>query len=251
MTIALTSDHQLLDVLRGLPTPVIICDTASGEVLWAHVPDLALLGASDPKEAVGRNLLEFLAPDQHAVALRDIARIAAGEEHVPAVVYRLMRLDGGTSSVHISSTAITFDGAPAMLSVMVDVSDREETLRELQDSEERYRSLIDALPEALVISVGAEIRYVNRAAVEYFGASAPGDLVGRSLYDLVDPESRDSVGKRQRQIYRTGGELPVVELQLRRLDGTSFAAVLHSNLVRWHGEPAMQTLARILGDHTL
>ena len=241
----LTTDHPLLEMLSQLPTPMMVCDTATGKVLWVHVPDLSLIGTNDPSHVVGRNLLDFLTPDQHAIALRDIARVAAGEEYVAPVIYRLNRLDGGRSAVHASSTQISFNGIPAMLTLMFDMSDREQTLQELQDSEERYRCLIESLPDGIVIIVGTEVGFVNKAASELFGASEPEELVGRSIYDLVDSDSREILKKRQRQIYKTGGALPEVSVRMIGLDGTSFKACLHSTLVTWHGEPAVQTHLRV------
>ncbi|MDZ4063368.1 MAG: PAS domain-containing protein, partial [Coriobacteriia bacterium] len=64
--------HPLLPILEHLPTSVVISSTATGAILWTNAYNLTIIGATDPNEIVGRNLLDFLPPEQHGIALRDI-----------------------------------------------------------------------------------------------------------------------------------------------------------------------------------
>ena len=58
---------------------------------------------------------------------------------------------------------------------------------------EPYRRLVEQSPDAIFICREFRVTYVNGAAMQLCGASAPEGLLGRSLLDLVHPESRARV----------------------------------------------------------
>ncbi|MDP2182074.1 MAG: PAS domain S-box protein [Actinomycetota bacterium] len=236
--------HPLLPTLERLPTSVVISSTATGIILWTNAYNLSVIGTTDPNDIIGRNLLDFLPPEQHGVALRDIEAMARGERKVESVVYRLRRLDGGTSYVHISSVPIRFEGVPAMLSLVFDVSDREKALRRLQESEERYRSLVDNSPDCVMVCQGDIVKYVNPTTVRVFRAGSAEDICGRSLFDFVKPDFRAIARTRQKAMYRTGRSSPPVVLGLVRLDGTCFPGEARSSVITWDDERATQTVIR-------
>lgn len=236
--------HPLLPLLEHLPTSVVISSTATGAILWTNAYNLKIIGTSDPNDIVGRNLLDFLPPEQHGIALRDIEAMARGESSPDPVVYRLRRLDGGTSHVQISSVPIRFEGAPAMLSLVFDVSEREKATQRLRESEERYRSLVDNSPDCVVVCQGETVAYVNPTAVRVFRASSAQEICGRSLFDFVKEDFRTTARERQAAMYRTGRPSPPMILGLIRLDGTCFPGEARSSVVAWDGERATQTVIR-------
>src|SRR6201988_148293 len=63
----------------------------------------------------------------------------------------------------------------------------------LKESEERYRSLVELSPDAIVVHHEGKFTYVNPAAVRLWGASSPEELIGRSILDLVHPDFCDHV----------------------------------------------------------
>ena len=54
---------------------------------------------------------------------------------------------------------------------------------------ERYRRLVELSPDGIFISQDARIVFVNPAAVRLFGAAAPEQILGRSLWELFHPGS--------------------------------------------------------------
>jgi PAS domain S-box-containing protein len=91
---------------------------------------------------------------------------------------------------------------------------------DLAHSEERYRRLVDLTPDALFVNRGDRVVFVNPAGVRLFGASAPGEILGRSPLELFHPDSHDLVRGRIRELL-SGGIVPPVEEKILRLDGTT------------------------------
>ena len=68
-----------------------------------------------------------------------------------------------------------------------DITVRKLAEEALRASEERYRSLVDLSPDAIVVHTDGKVVFLNPAAVRLFHASGPEDLLGRAILDLVHP----------------------------------------------------------------
>lgn len=236
------AEQQIIKVLDRLPVAAVIASVETGTILWINARHLGLVGATDPAQVVGHSLLEFLAPDQHAIALRDIEAIVRGESPAP-VTYRLNNKAGRSASVQISSVPMAFHGQRAMLSLVADVSSQERVIEELRDSEERYRNLVESIRAGLVVVVNGEVAYANPSLLEALGIPADESVVGTSIYDHIGPESRQSVRKALRGVLSTKNPHRDDEpTSVVRRDGTTFRTRTRTTFVHWRGEDATQTI---------
>jgi PAS domain S-box-containing protein len=116
------------------------------------------------------------------------------------------------------------------------------------DLEDPYRSLLDDLPDAVLIHVEGEIRFANRAAAELVGAGSAACLIGRSVLDFVPAENRAEVRLRiARQLAGQGGDGPL-EDRVLRLDGSELDAEIRFRPTRYGGRPALQLIVRDLSE---
>ncbi len=90
----------------------------------------------------------------------------------------------------------------------------------LRDSEERWRGLVETLPEAMFVNQDDRIVYVNRPAVELWRAKSADELVGRSSLDLIQPESRSAVQELIADRTTSDKVVPLWEARIVALDGT-------------------------------
>lgn len=100
--------------------------------------------------------------------------------------YRHRRHDGSEFDVEIYSHVTRFGERPARLVMALDISDRVAAQRALQASEERYRELVELMPEAVLLLEEDRVFFANPAAATLFGVAQPTDLVGRPLERLVE-----------------------------------------------------------------
>jgi PAS domain S-box-containing protein len=240
-----SKNNPLLAILERLPVTSVIADPTTGEILWATLRDLPIVAASDPSQIIGHSLTEFLRPEQHGTALRGVEAVARGESPQP-LTYDLKRVDGGYLGVQIASVPITWSGRPAMLSIITDVTEREEARRRLQESEERYRDLVSNLPDGIAVVVRERIVFANDVLSQALGLGDPREMVGRNFYDFVAEEERAAVRARRKEVVRARGAAPALPVTLLCLDGTRVPTTAQSVYVRWDGEPASQTIMRDL-----
>jgi PAS domain S-box-containing protein len=90
----------------------------------------------------------------------------------------------------------------------------------LKESEERYRSLVELSPDAIVIHREGKFTYVNPAAVKLWGASSPEDLIGRSVLEVVHPDYCDHVNEGIDYIQTFEMPTTLAEQKYLRLDGS-------------------------------
>lgn len=117
----------------------------------------------------------------------------------------------------------------ALTLVATDITDRERALTALQESEERYRTLVENLRDAIcTTAVDGRIIDFNQAALDMFGYSRD-ELAHLSVYDFyVDRSDRDRMAE---QIERSES-VRDFEVKLRKKDGTVIDCVLSASVRR-------------------
>ena len=95
-----------------------------GRLLYVNSAGLHLLGVANAADVLGRPVWDVIAPGMREIAEQRVAALAAGESLDTTAEYVLQRRDGQSRLVEASSGQVTFDGAPAIRTVLRDVSDR-------------------------------------------------------------------------------------------------------------------------------
>ncbi|WP_256762402.1 PAS domain S-box protein [Cohnella sp. WQ 127256] len=98
-----------------------------------------------------------------------------------------------------------------------DISIRKEMEKALQESEERYRKLVELSPIAIAIYKGEEITYINPAGAEMLGLGFKRDTSVNNLMDWVHPKYRDYVSEHLENTV-LNGYCPPSEYQIVRSD---------------------------------
>ena len=114
----------------------------------------------------------------------------------------------------------------------------------LAASEARYRKPIDLSPDAVIVGRKHVIALANKAAVELFGVSSAGDLVGRRFADLVSPEARSGIEELVQRMYEREMQLPLQEVRALLSDGSLIDVEFAAASFGENGERAVQVVFR-------
>ena len=123
-------------------------------------------------------------------------------------------------------------------------SDRALSLEELAENEHRFRKLVEALPDAIVVHVGSKIVFVNPFAVRLHGAETPDQLVGHDISEFLKPECIPVVKQRIEECYANGTASAPIESVLVACDGSAVEVEAVAIPISWKGEPAMEVVLR-------
>lgn len=125
-----------------------------------------------------------------------------------------------------------------------DITARKQAETALKESEERYRSLIELSPEAIIVHSEGKIDYINPAGAKALGYKSPQDVLGACVYQFVHPDYYDVVKQR---IYRMKTENKSVDLQEEKFihkDGHTIDAETIAFPIPYMGKQAIQVLFR-------
>jgi PAS domain S-box-containing protein len=204
------------------------CD-AQGVVVWSSGAVAELCGRASA--ALAGCALPAALPGLGAAARERLAAaLAAG------VAFQLE-----LGKLRIEGAPAAGEGAPTWCVALRPVS---EPAAALAESEERYRRLVDACPEPIVVHAGGRIRFANSAAVAMLGAASPDELLGRPMMDFVHPDYRGVVAERVRKMLETGGPALLLEEKILRPDGSVLDVEIAGAAVLFQGEPAIQLVGR-------
>lgn len=119
-----------------------------------------------------------------------------------------------------------------------------ESFETLQESEERYRTLIEWSLESVAVHRDGKLLYVNPASIRMFGAGSAHDLVGKPILDFVHPDFHPFLLEFLKINTEQAGVLPMIKMTLLKLDGSPIIAEAQSTLIIYNGKPAFQTSMR-------
>lgn len=105
-------------------SPVGIVVHAGGVVRFANARALEIVRATSPDQVVGREVLDFVHPDERARVTARVRGAYDAGEGAPLIEERWIAADGTTIAVEVMSTPTTWDGARASQVVFSDVSKR-------------------------------------------------------------------------------------------------------------------------------
>jgi two-component system cell cycle sensor histidine kinase/response regulator CckA len=125
-----------------------------------------------PEQLIGRHVRDLSARghenDNTARFLKSVEEGGGRDEAVP-----LKRADGVTVYMEFSTNVVQLDGGPLVFCIGRDVTERVLSARALEAAEEKYRSLVERMPEAVWTADGElRITYISPNVVNVCGSTA-------------------------------------------------------------------------------
>jgi PAS domain S-box-containing protein len=99
-------------------------------------------------------------------------------------------------------------------------TERRQAEQVARESEQRYRTLLENAPEAILVHQDGRWIFANRVALKLLHAERAEQLLDRSTLDIVHPDYRAIVRERIEREFATGEPAPLLEQQFLALDGT-------------------------------
>ncbi len=131
---------------------------------------LQLFGAKSPSQLLGRTMFDVFHPDFHAVIRERIGLLLSGEEVVPLLEEKIVRLDGTVVDVETLATSYYDQKGLAILVILRDISQRKQAEAEMRVGENRQRLLVEMMLQGVVQqSADGTVILMNPAAVDILG----------------------------------------------------------------------------------
>lgn len=128
---------------------------------------------------------------------------------------------------------------------------RKQMERNLQESENRFRELVEMVPDAIFVQIDKQFVYVNRAAMDLFGAEIDAQLLGTCVMERFHPDYHDGVLRRIQLLNEEKQAVPKMEQIYLKLDGTSVDVEVAAVPVRYHSKDGALVYARDISERKL
>src|SRR5450432_2686933 len=198
----------------------------------------------DATRDLGRDLFDFVVPDEQVELRADLAAVRAGG--TTGTRRARTHLSDGTWRWY-DSRCVLLDDAGVML-VTNDVTVEEETKLALQRSEQRHRALVENSHDAISLTAADGTTLYVSPAVEKISGYTPADFVGGKPFENVHPDDRDRVSTAFARIRTTPSEHVTFEYRARHRDGAyRWIEATGTNLL---GDPSVAAIVANFRDVT-
>ncbi|MBN1253750.1 MAG: PAS domain S-box protein [Deltaproteobacteria bacterium] len=111
---------------------------------------------------------------------------------------------GDLKEVEIKANLLDLQGRKVLQALFYDITDRKRANEALRESETRFRTLFEAIPDTVLVHDDkGTILHINEIGAERLEWSAK-DLVGRNLRDIVTPENFASIADHVKETHKVG-----------------------------------------------
>jgi len=165
-------------------------------------------------EILGHDFREFLHPDSLDLVSDRYRRRQNGESVPPGYDIKVQTKDGLVRDVRLSSRTMTSRGGQVKtVAQAIDITDEREKERRLQESEHRYRTLVETMDSGFgVDDESGTMVLVNAALCRMLGYESVGELVGRPSYSIMHGWSKENFDQRMKA--RREGRFEHYEVEL-------------------------------------
>ncbi|MBZ5753851.1 MULTISPECIES: ATP-binding protein [Metabacillus] len=121
-------------------------------------------------------------------------------------------------------------------------------MKRIKASEENYKQVIEILPESIFIYDQNSILYVNTFGENMLGAQKKDDILGKSIYDFINPNYHERAMKRLKQLCEENIQTSNVGQKLIRLDKKIIFVEVSSRSILYEGKEATLSIVKDITD---
>ena len=234
------SEKKFRSVFDLSPQAIALTDVETGKFIEVN-QKLSELSKYRKEELIGRTTTElgFYTKADRNRFIKELSE--SGEVHGLEIDFRIK--NGSKVDTLMFATIIELAGKSFILSIFIDVTERKQMEKDLRESEEKYRLLIENANDAIFIAQDGIVKFPNPRTLETVGYSAE-ELAKIPFIDLIHPEDRDVV--LERHLRRLKGEdLPsTYSFRVINKKGEQLWGELSTVRIDWEGRPATLNFLR-------
>jgi PAS domain S-box-containing protein len=199
------SEALYRSLIETSPAAIFLSDL-DGKLLFCNRQSAVIFGYSHTEEVLGRNVFEFVAPEDHA-SLKNTIRKLLRVKIFHCLEQQMVQRDGSRFTIELSASLLmTSANRPrGVLSVARDITARKRA--EKAAAFERYQldSLMDTLPDSIYFKdTDSKFTLVNQALAASLNLESPREVIGKSDADFFSTSLAERSYNDEQEIIRTG-----------------------------------------------
>jgi len=179
------SEEKYRNVVERANDGVVIIQ--DGKVRFAN-PRLAEINGSTVSEIVNTPFTDYIHPDDLDKVTDRYRRRMAGEAIVPVYEVALQKKNGAKVLAELNTGVISFEGKPANLVIVRDITHRKKVEQALKNEQEKAQKYLDiAEVMILVLDQNGETLLINQKGEQTLGYQE-NELIGKNWFDTCIPK---------------------------------------------------------------
>ena len=182
------SEEQYRSLVETSQDGISLMDL-NGRMIFVNSRKAAMVGIKDPNDLVGQNAFSLLTT-QSVEKVNSIMSELMQKGYYDALEAEVKRLDGSLFTAEFNVTVLEDSkGNPKyLMDTMRDITERKRAEKALKESEERYRTIIEAFPEIIMVSdLEGRIIFANDALERVTGIT-PADYPNKNRKAMIHPD---------------------------------------------------------------
>jgi len=179
----------------------------------------------------------FIHPeDREQVVTYHLQRLR-GETVPDRYTFRVITKTGVVRWMEIRPTVVSWEGKPATLNFITDITEQNQAAEKLKESEEKYRSLFEQSRDCIyIIDLAGKFVDANPQALELMEYDRA-DIPTLNILSLLDESALTNGVREFEEIVQTGLQNVLGEHALRSKSGKLILVETQASLIRRKGEP--------------
>ena len=197
--------------------------------------------------------LDLVHPDDRSLVAGNIGKRLSGEVDALHYTFRGLRADGSTVWCEVFGRRIEYEGKPAILGTLLDVTEHRRAEQWLRESEAHLRAIVEAAPIGMaVIDDRGQFAETNERLRAMFGYTRD-ELRGRSVTSVTHEDDIATSRALFFELLEGKRDWYELEKRYRRRDGLVFDARVTVALVKTDGSElrAVAMIEDVTGRHAL
>ncbi|WP_374556502.1 putative bifunctional diguanylate cyclase/phosphodiesterase [Aquitalea pelogenes] len=220
--------HEAVPLLRGLCSNALIGVYVIQDDRFVFVNErlASLFGYSAQELCAGMGPQHLTAEGDRPLVREQLTRRLSGQVQSSHYSFRGVRKDGAGLDVEVFGVSTRFAGRPAIIGMLMDVTERNDAERAVKDQLQFITRLVDTIPNPVFYKdeVG---RYIGcNVAFEQFIGTPREQLIGYSVFDLSPPDLAARYHAADQSLFNSRGT-QVYEAQVQYADGSRHDVVFY------------------------
>jgi len=177
------SEARFRSLIESAPEGIFV--QSAGRFRYLNPAACRLFGASRPEDLLGKDFMERMAPEFHALIRERIRLQRETGKPAPLMEQEYLRLDGSRVPVETTAVPVRYQGEDAHIVFVRDVTERRKFDAALRESERFLNDVVENVPDMIFVKDAQDLRFVrfNKAGEQLLGYRRE-SLLGKNDYDL-------------------------------------------------------------------
>ena len=184
------SETRYRRITESAPIGLAVVD-AEGRLRFANPAAQAISGIAERARLLGQPVVDLVVPEERERCAEALRRVVVDRETPPPSEYHVLQPDAAPLVVSSAPLPYDWDGRPAALLILQDVTQLRQVELERNSATKRLSLILDASAEGIVgVDVEGLITFMNPAAAAMLGLDAEA-VMGQGVHALIHHSHAD------------------------------------------------------------